>query len=868
MFFEHIKKVKKKFTKRKMIKFAKGSISIFLCLLITPFLSLTLALVEYARYQQVVEQVGEIYELAGLSALADYDTYIHDRFGLLATSQDGEVGSDAKTLFEENINILGKQAGLSNTTISGKYALDNVETLKRQVVDFGSLNATAAVIHEDLGLDALIEKLSSLKGFSDVMNTVDGLADAATKVKEAVEKLEELKDSLDSIVSQINGIKNDAAELSEDISDFFHKLEDNGINADNITDEYLNDIKDIYKKAKDLGIITKLNTLKEEFSNAKTKIGEFKTAVSQAKTAAQNIRKTNSADNEGKMAQSANQAITKVLEQLESLVTGTIDEIKNEVSNAANSVINDIKDAAFDALGLGYLKDITKVNKIINGQYQLSKEDIQAIISAATRVKNESNGDYVTYIKNKITSRLQTLNINNFVTRITNIVTEAKNSLEESVKDSLISLLTKLVNLVKNLFNLNIFYDADLNAVVSIENATDSPYQDFLDAISELFEAIENFTNPGGDNIFSKIVNILKSIADMFKAVGKLIKAIFDIVGNAIQSIGNLANSAVHGDVKSLYEKFLISGYMVHNLPCRTDDANEFSYNTKTNQQQLQLKGQGLTGFSYNDIARPIATGHEQAVLSMTNGTGFQSLNSEINNKSGTEGNMFKGAELEYIRAGTKSEIANQVFCFLDIYFIRLMFDLVAVFADNEVRGIATGANIAAWVVYILYIVAEPFCDTVLLVNDQTVPLVRTKCWLTASNATNFIDRLSSATMSEELRTSISDYTNDSAVQGTSGSSSKETGGLLEKGYKTHMLLVLLTFVDTDLQISRLKDLINLEATEYYRQNGEKEFNISKTYTAVNVSSTVTFYPFFDLGLASGGESLLPSKKLTRKVTY
>ena len=866
MFFEHIKKVKKKFTKRKMIKFAKGSISIFLCLLITPFLSLTLALVEYARYQQVVEQVGEIYELAGLSALADYDTYIHDRFGLLATSQDGEVGSDAKTLFEENINILGNQAGLSNTTISGKYALDNVETLKRQVVDFGSLNATAAVIHEDLGLDELIEKLKKVEGFSDAMNTVDSLSEATTKVKEAVERLKELKDSLDSIVSQINGIKSSAAELSEEISTFYHKLHDNGINAENITDEYLNDIKDIYKKAKDLGLISKLDSLKTELGKAKERITKFKNAVSAAKEATKSIVKTNSVDKEGEKTKPVEEAITDILDKLQGLVSDTMENIKKEITNTANNVIDEIKNTAFEMVGLGYLKDITKVNKIINGQYNLSKEDIQAIISAATTVKDNANGDYVTYIKNKITEKLKSVNIQNFSNNINNIVKEASESLKESIKDGLVDLLTKLVNVVKNLFNLNVFYDPDLNAVVSIENPTESAYQDFLDTLNDLFNDIENFKNPGGNTFFSRIIKALKAVADMFKHIGELIGHIFKIVGDSLKSIKNLASSAVHGDTKSLYEKFLISGYMANNLPCRTDDGNEFAFNPKTNRQQLQLKGQGLTGFSYNDIARPVATGHLQAVMSTVSGTGFQSLNSKINEKSGTEGNMFKGAELEYIRAGTKSEISNQAFCFLDIYFLRLMFDLVAVFADNEVRGIAAGANIAAWVVYILYIVAEPFCDTVLLVNNQTVPLVRTRCWLTPSNSMNFIKRLSSAVLCEDLRNSLTDY--NSKASGSAGSASREEGGLLEKGYKTHMLLVLLTFVDTDLQISRLKDLINLEATEYYRQNGEKEFNISKTYTAVNVSSTVTFYPFFDLGLASGGESLLPSKKLTRKVTY
>ncbi|MBQ4103295.1 MAG: hypothetical protein IJC90_02425 [Clostridia bacterium] len=48
-----ITKSVKKSTKEKIKKGVNGSISIFLCILITPFLSIALGLVEYARYQQV-----------------------------------------------------------------------------------------------------------------------------------------------------------------------------------------------------------------------------------------------------------------------------------------------------------------------------------------------------------------------------------------------------------------------------------------------------------------------------------------------------------------------------------------------------------------------------------------------------------------------------------------------------------------------------------------------------------------------------------------------------------------------------------------------------------------------------------------------
>ena len=74
------RKVLKNKTKQKIKKAVTGSISIFLCLLMTPFLSAALALVEYARYQEVIELTDELYEIVGVSTMSNYDSYLHGRF--------------------------------------------------------------------------------------------------------------------------------------------------------------------------------------------------------------------------------------------------------------------------------------------------------------------------------------------------------------------------------------------------------------------------------------------------------------------------------------------------------------------------------------------------------------------------------------------------------------------------------------------------------------------------------------------------------------------------------------------------------------------------------------------------------------------
>ena len=81
------------------------------------------------------------------------------------------------------------------------------------------------------------------------------------------------------------------------------------------------------------------------------------------------------------------------------------------------------------------------------------------------------------------------------------------------------------------------------------------------------------------------------------------------------------------------------------------------------------------------------------------------------------------------------------------------------------------------------------------------------------------------------------------------------------------MLIMLLIYVDSDTQIQRLGNLIELETAEYYRQQG-KSFDMNKTYTAVQITAAVTFNPFFDLGTFNGGVSFLPSYEIKQTVGY
>lgn len=862
------KKQKKKITKASIKKGFMGSISILLCILLTPFLSVTLALVEYSRYQQVMELTDEVLELTGLSVLADYDPYIHSRFGLLATSQDGEFAEGAAELLENNIKVMGNQVTLENPSFKGELSLANVETLRQQVVDFSELTATTAVMAEDLKLEDLLQKLKSTEQFQSIMNTVGSLADLADALTTAVEKLEKLESSLEKVQSSVNSAVSTANKLATKMAELMTDLCEDGItSASSITEEnegYLDRLKYIYTTAKEL--VDDLEDIKTSLTSVKTSATEFTDAVKNARNAVSRVSASNNVDPDGSISQAASSTLEDVLESMEELVEDTVSEIKEEAINTAKETVNQIIDTALESAGTGLNDVVGRYSSIVSGDYfeldedgNLSgraKKDVNDFIRAAqSACASQSTDELVSILKVKFVPDID-VNFSQILREIKTILEDATQKLVDSAGDKVIETLTNLVNVAKGLFNLEVFYNPDLNAYVNIGGAGEnSPYQAFMDAVGGMFNAIDKFKSSiGGWNLFGA----LDAMGDMFNEIYNLLNAIKDIALSSINNIARLGSSLVSGDVRELYEGFIISGYMRHNLPCRLD-TGDYSYDSDGNNLKVKLTGTGLTGFDYDKIARQEVYSGQNVSLKKKEQTIFQSMAQTMKNLKAGYGpdSMFKGAELEYIRAGTNSELANQIICFFDIYFLRLLLDLPSVFIDTEVRNIATLATVASWVVYILYIVLEPLCDTILLVNNAEVPLVRSKCWLTATGLPKLALKLGNEILGKELKGSLEKFIG-SSINWNGGSNDGDG-----EGYRTHMLIILLIHVEPDVQIQRLANLIELEAKEHYGS-----FNINKAYTAVEISADVTFNPFFDLGTFTGGDPLLPSYNIKQTVTY
>ncbi len=883
-------KRRKKFFKANFKKGIRGSISILLCLLMTPFLTIALGLVEYSRYQQVLEITNEIYELTGISVLADYDQYIHNRFGLLATTQESDFTENGGALLENNAHLLGNQITLADPSIAGGMSLNDTDILRKQVLDFSELTVSTSVLAEDFNLEALLQKLNGMKGLTDFTNTLTSVTELTDALSTAVDELKDLQNAANAAQKAINTARDSAKTLATDLADLYKKLAEDGITLpENATreeieaavsafaEDYRGTLESVYKSAKEL--IDDLETVKTELGDLWTAIGDFKTAVEDAREAVNKLgeNKSNEVDPSGGITTPAASVLESALIKMEDLIKDTLDNIKNNAIETAKQAVNDIISQSLESMGLADAAE--RYQEILSGDYfsspmtETAKQDIIDLLKTAHEVYNSGDpSKLVDLLKDKFLPDIN-IDFDELGETIGGVLEEATTALQGDGDDEFTTLLTKLMNLVEGLFDLNVFFDPKLSANVNLDGQSDGGYQDFLTAVSKLFTAIKGFkVDFKEDNLFEMFKKVVNAIGDLIESIGAMVKAIVKIIGEKFKALGSLVAKIGTLNGGGLYETLLISAYMTHNLPCRLNDG-EWTYDGEANQGMVELTGSGLIpGFSYNDIARPAKFSGQDG--SLYNGS-FAALAGTLTSLYNGEAKdtMFNGAELEYVYAGTQSELANQIIAFLDIYFLRLILGLPAVFSDTEVNGIAAAANIASWAVYIIYILAEPFCDTVLLVNKQKVPMIKTRCWLTPTNVTNFVTTLGEGVLNDSLSKNLNEFMADYEAEANKGSddgamgSKPDSGGFADAGYETHMLILLIISVSDTQQLERLKTLIRLETSEYYRQK-DMSFDMSKTYTTVDISANVTFKPFFDFGAANGSSPFIPAADIKKTLGY
>lgn len=831
----------------------KGSISLFLCVLITPFLTIALLLVEMGKYNSAVSILDESMGVSSTSLLANYDSYLHDRWGLLAVDQDVDINSKYNTYLDKNSGVLGNGLTIDKATAKGQYPLSDSEILYNQILEFSKLNAPTDLAANFANISDLIDKLEGFANIGKLFDSIGSGADAVDSsitISEAADDLKETAKDLDKLKgeyeSSYNSLKSAVDSLGSALS--------SGPPTDKDKEKEKKKIEEYKKKISKLKssvdsaassyssvlgkIVSKLTTFKDKMTECNDSMESIKTDIESAAT---NITKFTI------NRQQKESELDKVNKKIETMKTNHQDQndnaeykeqvkkktaLEEEIANdAVSEGIASSTQTSLKNVSEGWKNSFNTYNDATIGEIIKGFKSLQAKVDGFS--SSSVSAGYTlsdSYHNVSVAGYISAKDIDGYI----------DSQADSLKKGSLSSLIDGITTFFNSILKTQLFYDPSLSSYIDVnyykQNIGGLPGDDsakggVLAVITDIGKMMTASKNFGVDIVKIKWLSALKELKNIITQIINLGK---DLVAFAIGICKNIV------DLFTSYDRLYYTTYSTFNLPCRTDYVSGspsftamtgYSFSKDTTPQKM--KGSNL--LPVDDLLALIDT-----ISSATKGTGKDLT--------------FSGAELEYVLFGSNSEIANQMYTFASLYIFRLLMDLPAVLTNAEVQSLAASTTLGYPVVMIIEIIAEPLVDTILLVNGSEVPFYETEIYLTPTGVVSIIEELVSICkltsqeksaagdkMIEAFGSSKKDYKYQQSIKSHSGRKpNKILAGFFEFDYREYCFIIMLLTVTKEQQMGRLKNLIQMETLYYYsKQPVIYTFDLKHSYTYVESTAKV-----------------------------
>ncbi len=915
--------------KHRIINGTKGAISLFLAVLMTPFLTIAMLLVEVGRYNSAVSILDEAMGTSAISLLANYDTYLHDRWGLLAITQAKDTKALYNDYMKNNIGVMGGALSLDSVTMNGAMALSDQSVLKEQIIEYCKLNAPVTLASNFLNISSLLNIFEGLNNIDKYMKVLTTGANIATDMVDLAENIDELKKSankLDEYSGKYESTYNSFKTSVNDLIDSLSTLED--LKEEKAT-----------KEAELAVLKAELQTLLAQESSNSDSESEEDSGESQAVTnkraqiaaKEQEIRELNSdiADEEKTIGNMRSTATTKrdeyatllgdISSEMNNYVSlmGNVDSAISSLQSDVLSGVGQVVDLAgeiktkqdnlktekeklktMDPTSKEYAEQLSKINTLDREitDLQIEKEVFNTTKEGVTTMTGEwdssSDGYNEALLKQSaaafaaLKTKVSNVNISGLTSSSSKITdAEYKDSSiagymgaealqtfldeqEKKLKEGTLSgILKGLTAVYEKIWGLDVIFENDLDAYI------DEAY--YADNFGSL---------PGGSAAANKVIVFFENLADTLEAITKLqkdfatlkwkelwkdIKDIFEKGKKAFTSLID-AISEPFLKIASVftegYVPFYLTTYGAYMTSCRTDFSDVSGAPSFSNMSGYSVPTSAFPTDKYN-----VELGAIESITAIIN----QFTKATGNSKKDL---TFKGAELEYMLAGTYSEVGNQALTFLELYLLRVLCCLPAISANTEVLAIAGSTTIGAPAVMVFYYLIEPLVQTVLLCNGSSIEFIPTKLFLTPSGLPGLLTELCSlCKMSDADKKALekdmlgafgSDKDKYEKAKADLESTKKEEStskpqtqsqldkrvesykqGLLKFNYREYCFLLMLVFVKNETIVARLSNLIQMESHYYYKQqqasssggSGEYSFafDLHKSYTFVDATADV-----------------------------
>lgn len=420
---------------------------------------------------------------------------------------------------------------------------------------------------------------------------------------------------------------------------------------------------------------------------------------------------------------------------------------------------------------------------------------------------------------------------------------------------SIIKRIKAAVAVIESVFAKGGFYNNNLTAHIKGDLLASSSFETVIKNMADFFTALDNLNIINSISkldiigTVDKFIHFFDSIKMLVSSSIKLVESLRTFVSDVVNNLVNQVTDLTSGKYAS---RLVLALYLLNSLPNRTNyDSGKCI----------------TTGMAFTDIAR---TDRDfEGILSPLELKSMYRVISEENQKE-AEDNVFSGAELEYILTGGRSEIINQMAAFFQIYAIRFVFDIIPVAMNEFVQELAESLGectfgIGAVIVYLVYLLAEPYLDTTLLAMGNKQPIIKrpSKVFLTPEGLPTLLKEFTKISLDTATKEKIKEegakmigkskedikeaaMTDEDKADAADKSGNKSVLDSIKAQYSTYILLLIFLELPRDEVLGRFKNLISLECKEYYRKKS-RSFEISKAYTYLQVDATVEFSPILPL---------------------
>ena len=733
-------------TKQALIRRTEGIISVLLVVLLVPFYSVAAILAEVGRFQGAYRGLDSAISASEVSVLAQYDSYIKQRFGLLAISQDIDIGSQFRSYLKKQDTINSRSFTLKDyqITADGVYSLADTDILREQILELAAYTVPAKII-ADLGdINNIVSQIESYStGLNNFMNLLSGVSTGLDKGMQSYNAQKEAKDQMQTVVDSTKKYHEEYENYEKALTELKDHLS-TACPTDEAEAQKWNDkAQELRKKASDAGNAYK-NVIQTEKGNVSGLAGKIDSALSKEADATDSLLDiTKGYVSAG--VKNENADIDEAKKETDEIINNA--EISKDVGYAAsdmkdtNKLVGDLYGKTIDNAKVGSnTKDALK-----DYNSEACKDLLQQLEDESKLLDDMNYDDLTTDGIDKIMGAIHTADTGKFedTKSFDELWKNAQDLVENEAADA--SFMDTLDGLIA-LINVDVTYDPELDSIIDTdyyfknfnrlpseknrslkENSLASEYED-ADAQKAtnnlnkmgLYSTSGDWYTKGSDSYNAALAQeeLNASNGNLFQKLQNLVKGI----QKKLSSLNNML-TALSEVGSRMGEGLLLKGYMAYSL------SNRVNYKS----------GASLVGQSYSScggLAKIDDKSEAGQMLEKRLDDYTLGLASSLG-AMGRKNYSFCGAELEYVMFGAKNEINNQKAAFTVLAMLNSLLSLPAILSSSFVQT-CTNSMVAVCaalpplsaamtvIVPAVFTLANGTIDAILLVNGSKAPIVKT----------------------------------------------------------------------------------------------------------------------------------------------